>query len=851
MRPLPFALIPTHRPQRSHKSRSSRPTRRLSRLVPLENYPKSPAVPSVPHIFSPEFDTVNLPVIHESKLIFHFFQKVFPAVFGKRPPSFLAFIRVRHHLNLMNHLRIRRALLAFFSAHLISLAGAAEAHVSFRNDIMPLLSKAGCNAGACHGNANGKAGFKLSLRGESPDLDYFALTHDQLARRVNPLNPADSLLLEKPTTALAHEGGQRFKKDSREYDLLRRWIAEGARDDADTAPRLERLEAGIARLQPGSPAAAAHVIIEPTNSIQIHARAIFSNGEQRDLTSIATYESSNPSLKISSNGLVESSTFGEATVLARFLNQQIPVRLAFIAARPDFKWSKPRENNFIDHEVFTKLRSLRMNPSGVCSDEVFLRRAYLDLLGILPGADEARAFTAAKGKNKRSKLIDQLLERGEFADFWALKWSDLLRNEERLMDRKGVEVFHHWVRQSIFDKKPLDQFARELVSARGSTYLSPAANYYRANRDPVSRAEAAAMVFLGARLQCAQCHSHPFDRWTQDDYYDWAGVFARIDYKVLENRRRDENDKHEFKGEQVVYLASKSDFKNARTGQQAQPRFLGSTNSIPVEADELDELAAWITDAKNPFFARAQVNRIWFHMMGRGLVDPVDDFRATNPASHPELLEELAREFIKSKYDLRHMIRLIANSRAYQLSAEPNETNRADDLNYSHTMVRRLTAEQLLDAQSHLAGAPINFTGYPLGTHATQLPGGLAEKKRDQKKTEADTFLAEFGKPPRLLPSECERSCEPTMSQAFQLISGPAVTELLTRKDNRLDQLLASKKTDREIITDLFWAALTRAPSPRELEKFSALLAKSKNRRATLEDLAWSLANSKEFLFRR
>jgi hypothetical protein len=443
------------------------------------------------------------------------------------------------------------------------------------------------------------------------------------------------------------------------------------------------------------------------------------------------------------------------------------------------------------------------------------------------------------------------LERGEFADFWALKWSDLLRNEERLMDRKGVEVFHRWVRQSIFEGKPLDQFARELVSARGSTYLNPAANYYRGNRDPISRAEAAAQVFLGTRLQCAQCHSHPFDRWTQDDYYDWAGLFARVDYKVLENRRRDDNDKHEFKGEQVVYLASKFDFKNARTGQPAKPRFLGSTERLDKDADELDALAAWITDPANPFFARAQVNRIWFHIMGRGLVDPLDDFRATNPASHPKLLDELAREFIRSKYDLRHIIRLIANSRAYQLSSEPNETNRDDETNYSHALVRRLTAEQLLDAQTHLAGVPAKFDGYPEGTRATQLPGALNESQRRGRKTDVDQFLSEFGKPQRLLPTECERSCEPTMAQAFQLISGPAVNELLNRKDNRLDKLLASGKSDDGIVNDLFWTALTRAPTDRESEKLTGLLAKAKDRRETLEDIAWSLANSKEFLFRR
>lgn len=724
---------------------------------------------------------------------------------------------------------------------LAAISCVASEPVSFRNDIMPLLSKAGCNTGPCHGNANGKASFKLSLRGEDAALDYLALTRDQLARRVNPFQPDQSLLLVKASATLAHEGGQRFKKDSPQYNLLREWIAQGASNDLSTALQLERIEATPLE----------KVVVEPANSARIQARAVFKDGSQRDITSTAVYEPSNPAITVSEDGLAKSSTPGEGTVIVRFLEKQVPVRLAFIPARPDFQWSRPRENNFIDRHIFAKLRSLRMNPSALASDEMFMRRAYLDMLGILPTAEEARGFAARKDRAKRAKLIDELLERPEFADFWALKWSDLLRNEERLMDRKGIEVFHRWVRQSILEKKPMDQFARELLSARGSTYQNPAANYYRGNRDPISRAEAAAMVFLGARLQCAQCHSHPFDRWTQDDYYDWAGLFARIDYKVLENRRGDENDKHEFKGEQVVYLANKFNFKNARTGNPAKPRFLGSTDTIPAGRDELEELAAWVTDPKNPFFARAQVNRIWFHMMGRGLVDPLDDFRATNPASHPALLDELAREFIANKFDLRHIVRLIANSRSYQLSSEPSAANAEDGINYSHALVRRLSAEQLLDAQSRVAGVSPNFDGYPEGTRATQLPGALAEKRRSRGKADVDQFLAEFGKPPRLLTSECERSCEPTMAQAFQLISGPAAHDLLTRKNNRLDQLLASGKDDAQIVEELFWTTLTRAPSPRESEKFTSLLSSSKSRRSTLEDFAWALTNSKEFLFRR
>jgi hypothetical protein len=707
---------------------------------------------------------------------------------------------------------------------------------------MPVVSKAGCNAGSCHGNANGKAGFKLSLRAENPDLDYLALTHDQLTRRVNVLEPDQSLILLKPTTQLSHEGGQRFKTNSYEYSVLRNWIASGARNDADSAPIIQSLEA--------TPLNA--IVSEPEKTIQLSAKVTFSDGTARDITSMAVYETANPIVRVSHDGLVESDHFGETTVLVRFLNKQIPVRLAFIPARPDFKWSSPPANNFIDEQIFAKLKSLRMNPSELCSDEVFVRRAYLDLLGILPTATEARSFVFDQTSGKRARLIDELLERPEFADFWALKWGDLLRAEERLLDRKGLEDFHRWVRESIAANKPLDQFAREIIAARGSTYEHPAGNFYRANRTAVARAECAAQLFLGVRVQCAQCHSHPFDRWTQDDYYDWTRVFARIDYKVLENRRRDNVDGHEFKGEQILFVANKGEVKNPRTDKQASPRFLGSREAFKASQneDELSALAQWITSPDNPYFAKVQVNRVWFHLMGRGLVDPIDDFRATNPPSHPELLDLLAADFVDHRFDLRHAIRRIMNSSAYQLSSRPNETSQEDESNFSHGLVRRLSAEQLLDIQAQVTGVSPRINGYPAGTRATEMAGALPERKRDQKHTEVDQFLAEFGKPPRLLVSECERSCEPTMGQAFQMMSGPVLQEMLSARDNRLAHLINSGKPAEEIIADLYWSALTRPPAQSELQTFRNYFTKSADRRAALEDIAWSLINSKEFLLR-
>ena len=395
--------------------------------------------------------------------------------------------------------------------------------VSFRHDVMAVLSKAGCNSGPCHGNQNGKAGFKLSLRGEDAEFDLKAITRDMFARRVNPNDPDQSLLLVKATTQLAHEGGLRFRKDSPEYAMLRRWIADGAGDDADTAPKLARIEV--------SPVD--RILVEPVKEAQLRARAFFSDGTERDVTSLAVYEPASTALKVSHDGLATCDAPVETTVLVRYLDKQAPVRLAFIPARPDFAWRKTPANNFIDDHVFAKLKTLRLNASPLCTDSEFIRRACLDLLGLLPTAGEARAFATDKRRDKRAKLIDALLERPEFTEFWALKWSDVLRNEEKVLDRKGVQAYYHWIRRSLVENKPLDQFVRELVSARGSTYQNPPANFHRANRDAVTRAEATAQLFLGTRLQCAKCHNHPFDHWTQTDYYDWADVFARIDYKIL------------------------------------------------------------------------------------------------------------------------------------------------------------------------------------------------------------------------------------------------------------------------------------------------------------------------------
>jgi hypothetical protein len=717
-------------------------------------------------------------------------------------------------------------------------SNATAASVSFRNEIIPVLSKAGCSLGTCHGNKYGKGGFKISLRCQDPELDLVSLTREDAGRRVNLLDAEKSLLLLKATTQVPHEGGLRFKKESDEYRLLREWIAQGARDDVESAPKLARIE--VSPMQ--------QVLTEPKREVQLTATAFFSDGSAPDVSSLAVYEPANNLVKVSREGLVQSDGPGETTVLVRFLDLQLPVRLAFIPARPDFKWSAPRENNYIDKHIFTKLRALRVNPSELCSDSVFMRRAYLDLLGILPGAEEARAFTADSRRNKRARLIDELLQRNEFAEFWALKWADLFRNEEKTIDRKGVQAFHGWIASALRENKPIDQFVREIVSARGSTYLNPPANYYRALRDPVTRAEATAQVFLGVRLQCAQCHNHPFDRWSQDDYYDWASIFARVNYKVLANNRRDNLDKHEFNGEQIVYLASEGNVTNARNGKPAAARFLGAPKKLTKDEDPLREVARWVTT--NPLFAKSQANRVWFHLMGRGLVEPIDDFRPTNPASHPELLDQLARDFAAHEFDLRWLIRMIMNSRAYQLSSEPNESNAADEVNFSHVFPRRLTAEQLLDSQHAALAVPAKFNGYPIGMRAGQLPGVEAVRLREKRRSSSDTFLTLFGKPMRLLSCECERSSETTMNQAFNLVSGPEINDLLSAPDNRIQTLLDAGRPAREILTELFWTMLSRPPTQSELLEFSARIEKAESKRKAYEDIAWALLNAKEFVFR-
>jgi hypothetical protein len=734
-----------------------------------------------------------------------------------------------------------RMFLVLAAFPLLAHAASADEPVSFRNEVMAVLSRAGCNQGTCHGNLNGKGGFKLSLRGFDPAFDLASITRDALGRRIDRHRPTESLILQKPAGLVPHEGGKRFAVGSLEYDILRRWIAAGTPPDGGATSALVRLDV--------TPPEA--YLVEPVNEVTVQARAVFADGTTKDVGSLAVFESTNPKLDVSRSGVVRATEPGETTIVVRYLDRQGTALLAFVPARPGFTWSAPPPAGYIDDHVFARLQKLRMNPSAPCTDGVFIRRAFLDVLGILPTPGETRAFLADPHADRRARLIDNLLERPEFADFWALHWSDLLRNEEKQLDRKGMRVFHAWIRESIAHDNPLNQMAKELIASRGSTYAQPAANYYRALRDPQLRAEATAQVFLGIRMQCAKCHNHPFNQWTQNDYHQLAAFFPRVRYKIVTNDRKDKLDSHEFVGEQIVVIDDLSEITHPVTGIELRPRFLGGTEpALGQGRDRLMALAEWVARPDNPFFARAQANRIWAHLLGRGIVDPTDDFRQSNPPVNGPLLDALARDLADQRFRLKHLVRRIMNSRTYQLSAVPNDTNRDDETNFAHGLIRPLPAESLLDAISQVTGVPAEFQGYPVGLRATQLPG-LPVVSRKGTSGDAVKFLRQFGKPERLLSCDCERSTDATLAQALQLITGALVNRAVSEPDNRLGELLSAGRSNREIVEELYLAALCRPPTESEQNAIVARVAAAADRRAALEDVLWALVNAKEFMLQR
>ncbi len=714
--------------------------------------------------------------------------------------------------------------------------------LEFTTDVMPVLSKAGCNLGTCHGNLNGKGDLKLSLRGQNPTDDYHAMALAARGRRINLNAPEWSLFLQKATGSVPHRGGIRFDVESPHYALLTRWLREGASGPSSTAARLVRL-----KVEPSEA-----IVVEPQNKLPIRVEAFFSDGTSRDVTDTACYELSNLNASVDQDGVVSRSKFGETTLIVRYLQIQRPVPIAFTESRPDFQWSNAEPHNEIDRHVFAKLKRMRINPSDVCDDHVFVRRAYLDAIGRAPTVDEAKRFVHDPEPDKRSRLIDELLTRPAFADFWAMKWADVLRTEEKVLDTKGVEVFHGWIRDNIAAGRPLDEFVRDLVTGTGSTYERPPANYYRANRDPSTRGETTARLFLGTRLQCAKCHNHPFDRWTQEDYYQWSSLFSQIEYELGENKRQDSLDKNEFAGDQKVLIAKMDEVRNPTSNRVAAPKFLGGSELEKNAMDDrLSSLATWLTSPENDLFVQSQANFIWYQLMGLGVVDPIDDFRLTNPPSNPPLLDWLAKELTDSGFDVRSLVGTIMKSRTYQLSSEPNDTNVNDAISYSRALVRRLPAEVILDMQSDFLDSPSSFIGYSPGIRAVQIPGVLSKKARGKSLEPGDRFLKTFGKPERILACDCERSNETTLKQVFVLL-GDGLNERLASPSNRLAELASSSASDGEIVDELYWAALSRPPSDTELSAAVDLLGSPDVDRATaVQDIAWALLNAKEFLFRK
>jgi hypothetical protein len=692
--------------------------------------------------------------------------------------------------------------------------------VSFKQDTLAALNKAGCNAGACHGSPSGKGGFRLSLRGFDPPLDILTLRSEFFGRRANVLNPDESLILQKPLMEVAHGGGRRLTKGGASWRALHGWIGEGLQLDKEGTPDLLRVEVGPP----------ARILRQPSDRQQLYVNGYFSDGSVRDLTALTVFSSSNESVAtVAPNGLVEKIGRGETAILARYLDKMSTAYVTFLEDVPGFKWTNPPENNFVDNRVFKKLQQLQILPSDVCSDEEFLRRAFLDLTGRLPKIEETLAFHTDKAADKRGKLVDQLLADEDFAEFWTLKWSDILRSNSKKVTATGVHKFQRWIQDGIHNDKGLDQFASELLTARGSVFENPAANYWRASRDPLDATETTAQLFLGIRIQCAKCHNHPFERWSQDNYYGIAAAFTRIGRQ-----------KGAKTDEEIIHVTRSGEVKQPRTGKTMKVHLLLKGDvDVPAEQDRRKVFADWLTGPENPFFARACVNRIWGHLMGRGIVDPVDDFRDSNPPSNAELIDELAKQFVEQGFSRKWVIKTIMTSRTYQLSSKKNDFNADDEIYASHATTRLLSAEQLLDAICQVTDVPESFAGLPAGTRAVALPDPPTNHY----------FLKVFGQPQREMACQCERSSESNLSQALQMINGPTVHNKLRAANGRIHKMIAAKKTDDEIIRTLYLAALSREPVAAEIAASKKHIAASADRKLAMEDVGWAILNSKEFLF--
>lgn len=694
--------------------------------------------------------------------------------------------------------------------------------VSFLYDTLAALSKNSCNAGACHGSPSGKGGFRLSLRAFDPKLDELTLIREDFGRRTNSLDPDNSLLLLKPLMKVAHGGGRQIRADDPAYAVIRDWIAEGCQMDTAEAARPVRID-----VYPKS----GRVLKKPAVQQQLSVWAHYSDGSVRDVTPLAVYSSSDVEVAdVDRNGLVEGQKRGEVAVVVRYLEFIESSFITFIEDVEDFVWNDPQVNNYIDDAVDQKLMQLKYLPSDLCTDEEFIRRVYLDVIGILPTLEEVTAFAADQDPNKRDKAVDQLLDRPEYSKFWALKWGDLLRLTSGQVTNEGVYKYYRWVERSFRENKPYDQFATELLTATGSTFSNPAANFYRTSKDMNDCVETISQVFLGARLQCAKCHNHPFERWTQDNYYGMAAFFNRVQRK---NTKR--------ANEMFIFVSQSGEVTQPRTQQQMKPWVPGQGDiENPNEFDRRLDFAKWLTEPDNPFFAKIEVNRIWSQVFGRGIVEPADDFRDTNPPSNALLLDQLAQDFVDNGYDRKKILATILKSRTYQTSYQPNDFNEDDTKYFSHYQPRLLSAEQLLDAICHVTQVAESFGGLPAGTKATHLPAP------DLVNNE---FLKIFGQPERQTVCACERTNESNLSMAIQFFNGPLIYGKLKDESNSFRKSMTDGKSNTEIITLLYNLAVCRNPSDTELKASLEHIESKEDRVEALEDICWAILNTNEFLF--
>ncbi len=737
----------------------------------------------------------------------------------------------------------------------VKVVGYSQADpVDFQTDVIAAISKAGCNQGACHGSPQGKGGFRLSLRGFDPVLDFATLTREEFGRRTNPNAADESLILRKGLAEVPHQGGARFKRSDAEYQLLRAWIDEGCRPSlvptqaasatgnnakkpaVPVAPKLVRLE-----VLPGT-----RRLAESRPKQQLIARAHFDNGTVRDVTDLSVFSTNEKeAATVNRDGVVEFSRTAEVAFLVRYLDRITGVRLSYLQRDPEFAFKSPAESNAVDRHVFAKQRELQLLPAELVRDEVFLRRVSLDVTGVLPTPDEAKRFLDSTDPNKRAKLIDELLERDEYAQLWALKWADLMRGSDVTISRRGVHSFHRYLVDRFRNDRPFDEFARETLTSLGNTLHKPGANFHRIARTPDEAAEAMAQLFLGVRIGCAKCHNHPFEAITQDDYYGLAAYFARVKFKGKQFMVDDE----------IIYLDRNSEVRHPTKNVNLAPIALGSPASempgytspageLTPDDDRRERLVAWLTRAENPYFARSTANRVWYHLFGRGIVEPVDDFRDTNPPSNPELLDELARTFVASGYRIKPVLRLILNSSTYQLDAKPvakqSRYAAAADPYFTHSVPRMLTAEQLLDAVCSVTGVPEEFPGYPRGTRAMELAEGAIEHP----------FLKAFAKPVRDVTCECAREDDPSLSQVIHLLNNRGIVENIKSSSSHVSRWLAAGKSDDELTELIYLLTLSRRPTTGERDLIRAHLAKVGNRAAGFHDLQHALLNANEFLLR-